>query len=117
MSSTFFTSDTHFGHENIMKYCRRDKFMTPEEVADLVVGVREGSPVFLRDVAQVSAESSTSLARQLGDMFMFKEGADTNPENYSSFLVSRDAVTFIFQQYQVAAYAAGPQRVSFPRIP
>ena len=29
--------------------------MTPEEVADLVVGVREGSPVFLRDVAQVSA--------------------------------------------------------------
>ena len=33
MSSTFFTSDTHFGHENIMKYCRRDKFMTAEEVA------------------------------------------------------------------------------------
>ncbi len=33
MSKTFFTSDTHFGHENIMKYCRRDKFMTPEEVA------------------------------------------------------------------------------------
>ena len=29
--------------------------MTPEEVADLVVGVRDGSPVFLRDVAQVSA--------------------------------------------------------------
>lgn len=70
-----------------------------------------------KDVAQVSAESSTSLARQLGDMFMFKEGADTNPENFSSFIVSKDAVTFIFQQYQVAAYAAGPQRVSFPRIP
>lgn len=33
MSKTFFTSDTHFGHENIMKYCRRDKFMTAEEVA------------------------------------------------------------------------------------
>ena len=28
---------------------------TPEEVADLVVGVRDGSPVFLRDVAQVGA--------------------------------------------------------------
>ncbi len=27
--------------------------LTPEEVADLVVGVRDGSPVFLRDVAQV----------------------------------------------------------------
>jgi calcineurin-like phosphoesterase family protein len=33
MSNTFFTSDTHFGHDNIMKYCRRDKFMTAEEVA------------------------------------------------------------------------------------
>jgi multidrug efflux pump subunit AcrB len=29
--------------------------MTPEEVADLVVGVRDGSPVFLRDIAEVSA--------------------------------------------------------------
>ncbi|MGE3393089.1 MAG: efflux RND transporter permease subunit [Steroidobacteraceae bacterium] len=28
--------------------------MTPEEVADLVVGVRNGAPVFLRDVAAVS---------------------------------------------------------------
>ena len=28
--------------------------MTPEEVADLVVGVRNGAPVFLRDVATVS---------------------------------------------------------------
>jgi multidrug efflux pump subunit AcrB len=28
--------------------------MTPEEVADLVVGVRSGAPVFLRDVAAVS---------------------------------------------------------------
>jgi len=28
--------------------------MTPEEVADLVVGVRDGAPVFLRDVASVA---------------------------------------------------------------
>ncbi|MGB5132810.1 MAG: efflux RND transporter permease subunit [Steroidobacteraceae bacterium] len=30
--------------------------MTPEEVADLVVGVRDSAPVFLRDVARVSEE-------------------------------------------------------------
>lgn len=30
--------------------------LTPEEVADLVVGVRDGSPVFLHDVAQVRYE-------------------------------------------------------------
>lgn len=31
-----------------------DFLLTPEEVADLVVGVYQGAPVFLRDVAQVS---------------------------------------------------------------
>jgi multidrug efflux pump subunit AcrB len=31
-----------------------DFLMTPEEVADLVVGVYQGAPVFLRDVAEVS---------------------------------------------------------------
>ncbi len=31
--------------------------MTPEEVADLVIGVRDSAPVFLRDVATVSEES------------------------------------------------------------
>ena len=40
--------------------------MTPEEVADLVVGVRDGAPVFLRDVATVA------------------EGPD-QPERYVSF--------------------------------
>lgn len=69
-----------------------------------------------KTVAEVSASSTASLAAQLGDSFMFREGADTNPENFSSFTVSKDAVTFIFQQYQVAPYAAGEQRVSFPRV-
>jgi hypothetical protein len=68
-----------------------------------------------KSVAQVSAESSVSLKGQLRDSFMFKEGADTNPENFSSFLVTKGAVTFVFQQYQVAPYSFGPQRVSFPR--
>jgi multidrug efflux pump subunit AcrB len=36
--------------------------MAPEEVADLVVGVRDGAPVFLRDVADVS-ESPDQPAR------------------------------------------------------
>ena len=34
-----------------------DFLIKPEEVADLVVGVHQGSPVFLRDVAQVKLDS------------------------------------------------------------
>ncbi len=67
------------------------------------------------NVQQVSASASAQLKEKLGADVFFEEGADTNPENYSSFLVSKDKVTFIFQQYQVAPYAAGPQEVSFSR--
>lgn len=30
--ASYFTSDTHAWHNNIMKYCRRHEYMTPEEV-------------------------------------------------------------------------------------
>ena len=65
-------------------------------------------------VEQVSIAATAELKAKLGDT-MFKEGANTNPENYSSSVISADKVTFIFQQYQVAAYAAGPQEVSFDK--
>lgn len=67
-----------------------------------------------KSVAQVSAEATAQLKTKLGDT-MFEDGANTNPENFSSFVISADKVTFIFQQYQVAAYAAGVQEVSFDR--
>lgn len=68
-----------------------------------------------KSVAEVSASSSAQFSAAFGGGF-FAEGAADNPENFSSFSVSNDAVTFIFQPYQVAAYAAGPQRVVFPRV-
>ena len=63
---------------------------------------------------QVSAAATSQLKAKLGDA-MFEEGANTNPENFSSFIISNDKVTFIFQPYQVAAYAAGPQEISVER--
>src|SRR3989344_9200790 len=63
---------------------------------------------------QVSARATAELKAKLGES-MFEEGANSNPENFSSFIISADEVTFIFQPYQVAAYAAGPQEVSFER--
>ena len=64
---------------------------------------------------QVSAQASSQFREKFGDAF-FSKGADTNPENFSSFTISATEVTFIFQQYQVAAYAAGSQRISFERM-
>ena len=63
---------------------------------------------------QVSIAATAQLKEKLGDVF-FAEGSDSNPENFSSFVISADTVTFIFQPYQVAAYAEGPQEVSFQR--
>jgi len=65
-------------------------------------------------VEQVSAVATADLNAKLGAA-MFEEGANTNPENFSSFIIFADTVTFIFQPYQVAPYAAGAQEVSFER--
>lgn len=64
---------------------------------------------------QVAAQSSAQLQQKLGDGFQFQAGASASADNYGDFLVDSKNVTFIFQQYQVAAYAAGQQYVSFPR--
>jgi hypothetical protein len=82
-----------------------------------------GKPLVLNDalkmtgltIDQLSAQATAKLKAQLGDGFQFSEGANTNPENFSSFLIGTSSVTFIFQQYQVAAYVYGPQEVSFPK--
>ena len=66
-------------------------------------------------VEEVSAQANAELQTKLGDAF-FADGASADPENFSSFIVSKEAVTFIFQEYQVAPYAAGPQEVSFPKV-
>ena len=64
--------------------------------------------------AQVSERATTELKEKLGDSF-FEEGANSNPENFSSFTISRDSVTFIFQASQAGPYAVGPQEISFGR--
>lgn len=67
----------------------------------------------LNDVAQ---ESLAQLKQKLGDDVIFEEGAQPTPENYQTFMVTKDGVTFAFQNYQVAPYAAGPQFITFARV-
>ncbi|QQG38188.1 MAG: DUF3298 domain-containing protein [Candidatus Kaiserbacteria bacterium] len=66
-------------------------------------------------LSQVAAKAQAQFETDLADAY-FPEGAEPTLENYGTFVVSADAVTFIFQNYQVAPYAAGPQEVSFSRV-
>ncbi len=69
-----------------------------------------------KTLPQVAESSIEELKRQFGGDLAFPEGADPKPENYSTFVVSKDKVTFIFNNYQVAPYAAGHQEVWFKRM-
>jgi hypothetical protein len=65
-------------------------------------------------LAEVAEKVVEELESKLDGAF-FSEGALPEPGNYQTFVVGPDQVTFVFQSYQVAPYAAGPQEVSFPR--
>jgi hypothetical protein len=44
----------------------------------------------------------------------FSQGADPLPENYQRWNISNEGLVITFDEYQVAAYAAGPQIVTIP---
>ena len=52
--------------------------------------------------------------KEFADRNWIAEGAASTTENYKSFVIEDSGVTFIFDPYQVAAYAAGTQNVSVP---
>jgi len=68
-----------------------------------------------KTLPEVSAESLVQLKAKIGEDVIFPEGADPTPENYSTFLIGKNTVTFIFNNYQVAPYSAGPQSTEFAR--
>lgn len=81
---------------------------------------KSGSAYTLADALRMTGMSLQALAteakRQLkaayGEAIQFPEGADPTAENYSAFVIGEKEVTFYFQPYQVAAYAAGILDVS-----
>jgi hypothetical protein len=64
---------------------------------------------------QVAGESLVQLNAQLGADIIAPEGASADAANYQTFVIDGSSVTFIFQPYQVAPYAAGAPEVPFPR--
>ena len=68
------------------------------------------------DLPEVSVRTIGQLKNVFGEDVIFEEGAAPSPENYSTFIVDDKNVTFLFQQYQVVAYAAGLPEATFPRV-
>ena len=64
---------------------------------------------------QLATEAKRQLEANQGEPLQFPEGASPVQENYATFYISKDKVTFVFQPYQVAAYAAGAPEISIPR--
>ena len=65
-------------------------------------------------LSDVAAESLRQMRARHGEG-LFADGLVATPENYGTFIVDGTKVTFVFQLYQIAAYAAGFQEVSFAR--
>jgi len=63
----------------------------------------------------ISKLAQEDLKKQLGDMAdpgMLEAGTTaTTPDNYKNWALTPNSLVFFFDPYQVAAYAAGPQKV------
>lgn len=68
------------------------------------------------DLDEVSIRVIGQLKNDLGEDVVFEGGVAPLAENYSAFVIDDKKVTFLFQQYQVAASAAGLPQVSFELV-
>ena len=62
----------------------------------------------------ISGYCMAELSKRNIGFEMFSDGAKPAPENYTVWNVSADGLVITFNEYQVAAYAAGPQEVVIP---
>ncbi|MBI1279033.1 MAG: DUF3298 domain-containing protein [Anaerolineaceae bacterium] len=88
--------------------------------------VKKGKQLMLSDLfinGEVPYDIIAKLAQEdlkthLGDMvdpIMFDPGTDpNNHDNYKNWALTDKSIIFFFDPYQVAAYAAGPQKVEIP---
>ena len=58
--------------------------------------------------------SAQLKTRDIGFEDGFTQGADPTPDNYRNWNITPDGLLITFDEYQVAAYAAGPQTVVVP---
>jgi len=88
--------------------------------------VKKGTELTLKDVFlngnvpldMISKTAYANLKKTLGDMeddTMLEAGTTTStPDNYKNWALTPTSIIFFFDPYQVAPYAAGPQKVEIP---
>ena len=75
-----------------------------------------GKPDYLKTISDFSIKNLTKqIDSQMLDNSWLNTGAGPTADNYSVFLINKNDITFYFQQYQVAAGAAGSFKVTFPK--
>jgi hypothetical protein len=93
--------------------------------ATLVYNLDTGTVVGLDDLFKqgsnylsfLSTYTAKAVALQLGDAGtkeVIAAGTAPKAENFKSYMVTPRGLVIIFDPYQVAAYAAGPQKVTIP---
>ncbi len=70
-------------------------------------------PMIGETLPSIAAKSLVQLKSEYGDDSVFVDGAAAKPENYATYTIGAYNVTFIFQAYQVVAYAAGMPEIKF----
>jgi len=109
-----FTIYTFSGGAHGMTYFET---MTFDLVKDVQLAL---SDLFLPDtdylavIAPMAQAAVTEQVDEMTDADWIAQGTAPTPENYQNWVLTPDALVFTFEQYQVAAYAAGPQTVTIP---
>jgi hypothetical protein len=92
------------------------------QIVSLVYDLEKGQDVTLEQLflpnsnylQVISDYCKTELGKREIAFDAQQQGADPTKENYAAWNISTDGLVITFNEYQVAAYAAGPQTVVIP---
>jgi len=108
--SIYYAGAAHPGHYAITLVwdAERGRELTLEEL------FRPGAP-WLEALARIAIPALEDELGEMADPGWIVEGAGPDPANYSRWALVEEGLLVLFDPYQVAPYAAGPQAVTIPR--
>lgn len=113
--SIVFSHYTYTGGAHPNSSYRTFHFLLPDgyraDIAELFSprGIRRISDISISQLRQEMAGPDG-----MSDTDWIKRGAGPNARNFENFVLTPNELTVLFDAYQVAAYAAGPQEVKIP---